>query len=375
MQAQLAAAFDVMLEDNRAWTCQPDGAWKRLSRARTRRAREPRRAHAQGAHARPAPRRPAPALSPAPRQPIPNLENHPQMKVGIVDVGSNTVRLLVARREGGALASLEGGARASLPGRGRRARRQAQRGADRPGRELRGSLRGHRARLGARAVEVIVTAPGAPELEREPPRAELSAATGVPVRVLSADEEGRLAFAGAVAASWSLPERRGLRRGRRLDEVVVGTVEGGPAWSRSLDIGAVRLTQRFLGGDPPGRRALRLRGTRWSATWRGFAPPLPQAALATGGTARALRKLVGRELDAEELDAALRIILGKHPAAKVARAFGLHERPGPHRRCRGRHRLVPAGPPQGCLLEVSRRPARGRRARARPRAGGPRVAK
>jgi exopolyphosphatase/pppGpp-phosphohydrolase len=57
----------------------------------------------------------------------------------------------------------------------------------------------------------------------------------------------------------------------------------------------------------------------------GFAPPLPQAALAAGGTARALRKLVGRELDAEELDAALRIIC-KHPAAKVARAFGLHER-------------------------------------------------
>ena len=28
----------------------------------------------------------------------------------------------------------------------------------------------------------------------------------------------------------------------------------------------------------------------------GFVPPLPQAALAAGGTARALRKLVGREL-------------------------------------------------------------------------------
>ena len=57
----------------------------------------------------------------------------------------------------------------------------------------------------------------------------------------------------------------------------------------------------------------------------GFAPPLPQAALAAGGTARALRKLVGRELDAEELDAALRIIC-KLPAAKVASTFGLHER-------------------------------------------------
>jgi polyphosphate kinase len=30
LQAQLAAAFDALLEDNTAWTLQPDGDWKRL---------------------------------------------------------------------------------------------------------------------------------------------------------------------------------------------------------------------------------------------------------------------------------------------------------------------------------------------------------
>ena len=30
VQAQLAAAFDVLLDDNTAWTLQPDGSWKRL---------------------------------------------------------------------------------------------------------------------------------------------------------------------------------------------------------------------------------------------------------------------------------------------------------------------------------------------------------
>ena len=30
VQAQLATAFDVLLEDNTAWTLQPDGGWKRL---------------------------------------------------------------------------------------------------------------------------------------------------------------------------------------------------------------------------------------------------------------------------------------------------------------------------------------------------------
>ena len=61
VQAQLAASFDVLLDDNTAWTLQPDGAWKRLkprkdkarrgattssckarSRARRRVARRPR---------------------------------------------------------------------------------------------------------------------------------------------------------------------------------------------------------------------------------------------------------------------------------------------------------------------------------------------
>ena len=108
-------------------------------------------------------------------------------------------------------------------------------------------------------------------------------------------------------------------------EAVVGTVEGGPAWSRSLDLGAVRLTQRFLGDGPPDRRSLAAARAEVERHLESFTPPLPQAALATGGTARALRKLVGRELEAEELDAALRIIC-KHPAAKLARTFGIHER-------------------------------------------------
>jgi exopolyphosphatase/pppGpp-phosphohydrolase len=65
----------------------------------------------------------------------------------------------------------------------------------------------------------------------------------------------------------------------------------------------------------------------------GLTPPLPQAALAAGGTARALRKLVGRTLGADDLDAALDI-LGKRSSARVAKTFGLHEH---------RARTLPAG--------------------------------
>ena len=248
------------------------------------------------------------------------------MKVGIVDVGSNTVRLLVARRQGGGIVPLEEAREHLFLGEDIERDGKLSEARIAQAASCAGAYAGTARRLGASAVEVIVTAPGRQSSNASRLVRELTAATGVPVRVLSADEEGRLAFAGAVAASWTLPSSVAVCDvGGGSTEVVVGTVEGGPAWSRSLDIGAVRLTQRFLGDDPPGRRALAAAREEMERHMDGFAPPLPQAALAAGGTARALRKLVGRELDTEEFDAALRIIC-KHPAAKVARTFGLHER-------------------------------------------------
>ena len=42
VQAQLASAFDVLLDDNTAWTLLPDGAWKRL---KPRKDQNPRGSH------------------------------------------------------------------------------------------------------------------------------------------------------------------------------------------------------------------------------------------------------------------------------------------------------------------------------------------
>jgi exopolyphosphatase / guanosine-5'-triphosphate,3'-diphosphate pyrophosphatase len=247
------------------------------------------------------------------------------MKVGIVDVGSNTIRLLVARREGGALDTLRVEREHLFLGED--VERDGRLSAERLGEAARcaaGYTRVAR-KLGADAVEVIVTAPGRQSANGHQLVRRLAAATRAHVRVLTADEEGRLAFAGAVAAAGSLPESVGVCDvGGGSAEAVVGTVEGGPAWSRSLDIGAVRLTERFLPDDPPGKRALARARDEVERHLEGFTPPLPQAALATGGTARALRKLVGKELGAGELEAALRI-LGKRPSAKIAKTFGLHE--------------------------------------------------
>jgi exopolyphosphatase/guanosine-5'-triphosphate,3'-diphosphate pyrophosphatase len=258
------------------------------------------------------------------------------MRVGVVDVGSNTVRLLVAGRDSGRLEPVREereylflGEDVERDGRLRAGRIEtAARCAGRLARAAR--------RSGAARVEVIVTAPGRQAENGGELLHALAAASAAPVRLLSVEEEGRLAFQGALAAArpGTLPASVAVCDvGGGSTEVVVGTREGGPAWACSLNLGAVRLTQRCLQGDPPGRRALAAAREEVEGELGAFAPPLPQAALAAGGTARALRKLVGPSLDEDDLAAALHL-LGKRSSAKAAKLFGLHPR---------RARALPAG--------------------------------
>lgn len=256
------------------------------------------------------------------------------MKAAIVDVGSNTVRLLVAVSDG---ANVE-------PVREEREHLLLGRAVERDGRLAAARIEdaarctaayARLARgLGAREVEVIVTAPGRQAGNGADLLRALAEASGARVRLLSPDEEGRLAFAGAVAAAESVAGSIAVcDTGGGSTEVVVGTVRGGPAWTRSYDLGAVRLTERFLPEDPPGKRALALAREEVQRQLSGFVPPLPQAALAAGGTARALRKMAGRTLGPAELAEALRELC-RRPSAKTGKAFGLHEH---------RVRTLPAG--------------------------------
>src|SRR5262249_58329617 len=95
-------------------------------------------------------------------------------------------------------------------------------------------------------VEAIITAPG-----RGPGGAELAravaTATGWPARVLSADDEGRLAYDGAVSQADALPEVVGVVDvGGGSSEIVVGTPLLGGAWVRSLTAGSLPPTRPFL---------------------------------------------------------------------------------------------------------------------------------
>jgi exopolyphosphatase/guanosine-5'-triphosphate,3'-diphosphate pyrophosphatase len=243
------------------------------------------------------------------------------MRVGIVDVGSNTVRLLVSAWSADGPVPIRE-ERAYL-GLGKEIQRLGWVSEEKVAETVRfaATYAALAREAGADLVEVLVTAPGRQSGNAEEFVRALAAATRASVRVLSADEEGRLAFEGALAGATRPAETVAVCDvGGGSTEVVVGTPAGGPVWSHSVDIGCVRLTERFLGDDPPTPDALVAARAEIRAHFDGFTPPLPLAALATGGTARALRKLVGKRLGPEELAQVLRR-LRKASSPEVAKRY------------------------------------------------------
>jgi exopolyphosphatase / guanosine-5'-triphosphate,3'-diphosphate pyrophosphatase len=245
------------------------------------------------------------------------------VRVAIVDVGANTLRLLVAVPDGHSVAGVHE-EREQL-GLGEEVERYgyitAPKCADAVA-VARQQTRKAR-RLGCERIEILVTSPGRQSANGDEFAAALARGTGVPVRILSSEEEGSLAWEGAVAALDHVPESVAVCDvGGGSAQVVVGTRRSGPAWVRSIDLGSLRLTTRFLAErDPPSPQAL---GEARAAAGKAFASlvaPVAQLALAAGGTARALRRVVPI-LDEHCLERAIDE-LAAAKRAKLAKRFGL----------------------------------------------------
>ena len=247
-----------------------------------------------------------------------------RVRVGVVDVGSNTVRLLVAARRSGSLETLA------------EDREYLQLGEEieRLGwiseSKLRETIECVR-RFGARAsdfgvnqLDVVVTAPGRRAANADELVHALAEGANARVRVLSAEEEGLFAFEGVVAGLKQIPESVAVcDSGGGSTELVVG-VAGEPHWVRSVDVGSLTV-RSLLTEDPPGRRAVDAARLHVRERLDGIAPPIPKSAYATGGTARALRRVVGRTLDAQGFDDAIGR-LAKRSAREVAAKYELDER-------------------------------------------------
>lgn len=245
------------------------------------------------------------------------------MRVGVIDVGSNTVRLLVASVGGGGVRALREerrhlGLGEELLLHGRLRRRKLDEVA-----EVTGEYARIARKLGVRELETVVTAPG--RQGDEPTRLvdTLGRATAGEVRVVTAEEEGRLAFEGAVArADTGESVVAVCDVGGGSTELVVGTELLGPAWVRSVDLGSLRLTAARLPSDPPLPAEIEAARALVRNGFAGLEPPRPELALATGGSARAVARVVGHEYDADDLERVIQL-LASRPAAESAKALGL----------------------------------------------------
>jgi exopolyphosphatase/guanosine-5'-triphosphate,3'-diphosphate pyrophosphatase len=197
---------------------------------------------------------------------------------------------------------------------------------------------------GVERLETVVTAPGRQAVNGEELVRVLTDATSAPVVVLTGDDEGRLAWEGAVARMADPPEVVAVADlGGGSCELAVGTPSLGPAWVRSLDAGALRVTRAYLGGDPPPRERVEHARSALRELLAPFAPPSPDATLVVGGTARAIGRIVGKRFGVDALEA-LAEMLSTLPAERVTDAHGV---------TRGRARTLLGG--TLVLAEIARR--------------------
>jgi exopolyphosphatase/guanosine-5'-triphosphate,3'-diphosphate pyrophosphatase len=256
------------------------------------------------------------------------------MRVGVIDVGANTARLLVADIQGGrSTAVLETRTPVRLGEEIERSGVVSARKIDEVAAAVEHAV-DTAWEAGADDLAVLVTSPGRQSANGKELARAVARRCDVRVRRLTAAEEARLAYLGALSStSVAASSVAVCDVGGGSAQIAVGPPLRAPAWIRSVDIGSLRLTRRFFEADPPRRRELSTARASLDVLLAEIAPPPVAAALATGGTARALQKLVGRRLGPGELAEALEIV-SRRKAKDVERAFAV-----PHWRAR----LLPAG--------------------------------
>ena len=227
------------------------------------------------------------------------------MRIATIDIGTNSVLLLVADSEGGALRPVLERATITRLGEGvDRNRRLLPEAAERTLAclaDYAGTLREQGVtRLAAVGTSAMRDAAGGQEFV-----ARAAQILGVAPRVIDGNEEARLTFAGALSG---LPITGGVMVfdiGGGSTEIVTGEIS--PAGRKiaagvSLDIGSVRLFERHVRTDPPSEAELRNVEQDIARALRG-APQLAAGA-ALVGVAGTVTQLAALELELTRYDAA-----------------------------------------------------------------------
>jgi exopolyphosphatase / guanosine-5'-triphosphate,3'-diphosphate pyrophosphatase len=178
--------------------------------------------------------------------------------------------------------------------------------------------------LGAETIRAVATAAVREAANGERAAKEIAEAAGVEVDVLSDEEEGRLSFIGATKTlGHPVSGPVGVVDvGGGSTEVILGSVQDGAQEVRSWKVGSGVLADELLASDPPSAAEIRKVRDRIDDIFEGVEIDHPAQAVAVGGSATSLRRLVGAVLEYETLERGIRVLCGD-PAAEVARRFEL----------------------------------------------------
>lgn len=208
--------------------------------------------------------------------------------------------------------------------------------------------------LGAVELRAVGTAAIRRAQNRDQLLDALRARCGLEVTVLTGEEEARLAFLGAASLLENPPRARlgVVDVGGGSSELVVGIAPDQVCWWTSLALGSGELAHELLCSDPPTAGELEAVRERAATAFSGLGPPVPEAAVAVGGSATSLSVLAGLRLDSTSFERALAVLSGA-PAAVLARRYGLEPE---------RVKLLPAGllilqaaaEVLGCALRIGR---------------------
>jgi exopolyphosphatase/guanosine-5'-triphosphate,3'-diphosphate pyrophosphatase len=212
--------------------------------------------------------------------------------VAVVDIGTNTTRLLVAEREDGEVVELERRTTITSLGQGVDATgRLADEAMDRVAEAI-AVYREVIDRLGAEQVVAVATS-AMRDAENGPAfRDYLKEKYGFDARTISGDEEARLTFLGATAGRNDDRETVVIDIGGGSTEYVVGEAGHDPSFHVSTQMGSVRHTERFLHSDPPTGDELQALAEDVRRT---VPDEHPEHAIAVAGTATSLAAIDGAE--------------------------------------------------------------------------------
>jgi exopolyphosphatase / guanosine-5'-triphosphate,3'-diphosphate pyrophosphatase len=189
--------------------------------------------------------------------------------------------------------------------------------------------------LGAKAIRIVATAAIRESKNSDEVAAEITRVAGLPVEVLSEEEEGRLAFIGATKTLGHPVEGEigVVDVGGGSSEIILGSIGTGVRQVRSFKIGSGAIADEFLTNDPPSPAEIRSLRDHIHDFFEGVEVDQPAQAVAVGGSATSLRTLVGAVLEYETLERAVRVLAGES-ILDVAKKFELDPR---------RVRILPAG--------------------------------